>query len=96
MITDKEPDIEMHSKSLKLIFTQDYGFDTLTINGCFEEIKTNGFVKLTQSLALGNLNNLGIYLNGKIFFNISVILLFLKKLIKVRRRLNYKSVQEFE
>ena len=94
--TDIEPDIEMHSKSLKLIFSQDFGFDTLTINGCFEELKNNGFVKMTQSLALGNLNNLGIFLNFKILFNISVILLFLKKIFNVQKKLTFKRIQEIE
>ena len=60
-LSKKKPDVEMNSKSLYLIFTQGYGYDTLTVNGCFEELNNNGFVKMTQSLALGNLNNMGVF-----------------------------------
>jgi len=94
--TDDQPDIEMNSKSLKLIFSQNFGFDTLTINGCFEEKNQFGFLKMSQSLSLGNLNNLGIYLNLKIFFNLPVILLFLKKLYNVQKKLTFKTIQEIE
>ena len=91
-----KPDIEMNSKSLYLIFDQGYGYDTLTINGCFEELKQNGFVKMTQSLALGNLNNIGVYLNYSIIFNFSVIFLFLKKIFKLKKKINYKYIQSLE
>ena len=84
---DLKPDIEMYSRSLNLIFKQDFGFDTLTVNGCFEERKKNAFTKMSKSLAIGNLNNLGIKLNYKIIFNISVIVLFLKKLIYIKKKL---------
>lgn len=96
IITDEKADIEMNSRSLFLIFTQDFGFDTLTINGCFEELKKNGFVKMTQSLALGNLNNLGIYLNIKIIFNIKVIILFFKKLLVLQKKLSYNYIKTIE
>ena len=89
-------DIKMRSKSLFLIFTQGYGFDTLTVNGCFEEIKKNGFIKMTQSLALGNLNNMGIFLNLKILFDMKVIILFIKKIVSVNKKLNYKYIQTIE
>ena len=46
----------MHSKSINF-FLQDYGFDTLTINGCFEEIEKNSFIKY-KKFSLGNLNNM--------------------------------------
>ena len=94
--TNIKPDVEMNSSSLKLIFSADYGFDTLTINGCFEEKQKNGFLKMTQSLALGNLNNLSIFLNFKIFLNFFVILLFLKKVLNVQKKLTFKYVQKIE
>jgi hypothetical protein len=84
---EEEPDIEMYSKSLFLIFKQDFGFDTLTVNGCFEERKKNGFTKMSKSFAIGNLNNLGIKVNFKIVFDFSVILLFLKKLFYIKKKL---------
>lgn len=95
-VSNESPDVEMRSKSLYLIFNQGYGFDTLTINGCFEECKKNGFVKLTQSLALANLNNIGIYLNLTILKNFKVIILFFKKILQVNKKLNFKYIQSIE
>ncbi len=82
-----KPDIEMYSKSLYLIFKQDFGFDTLTVNGCFEEKSKNSFSKMSKNFAIGNLNNLGINLNFRIILNISLILLFLRKLLYVNKKL---------
>lgn len=84
---DDEPDIEMFSRSLFLIFKQDFGFDTLTVNGCFEEKKKNAFIKMSQCFAIGNLNNLGINLNYKIFLNLNIVLLFIKKIFSVKKKL---------
>jgi hypothetical protein len=94
--SDMEADIEMNSRSLKLILCRDHGFDTLTISGCFEEIKKNGFIKMTKLFALENLNNLGIYLNFKIFFKLGTIVLFLKKLANVQKELTFKYIQKME
>ena len=41
--TDNDAEILMNSRSMNLIFLQDFGFDTLTINGCFEELKKDSF-----------------------------------------------------
>ena len=84
---NSQPDIEMYSKSLYLIFNQDFGFDTLTVNGCFEEKDKSAFTKMSKSFAIGNLNNLGINLNHRIIFNASVIILFFKKLISIKKKL---------
>tara|TARA_B100000242_G_C43040006_1_gene485133 strand:+ start:654 stop:2006 length:1353 start_codon:yes stop_codon:yes gene_type:complete len=94
--TTHDAEISMHSKSMNLIFKQDFGFDTLTVNGCFEELKTNGFLKLAKNFSIGNLNNLGIGLNFKSIFNINIFFLFLKKLFFVKKKLNYKLIEEFE
>ena len=85
--TNEEPDIEMFSRSLYLIFKQDFGFDTLTVNGCFEEKKINAFEKMSKSFAIGNLNNLGINLNYLIILNFSLINLFFKKLAFIKKKL---------
>ena len=77
----------MYSRSLNLIFLQDFGFDTLTVNGCFEERKKNGFLKMSKCFAIGNLNNLGIKLNYKIFLNFNVIFLFIKKIFLIKKKL---------
>ena len=77
----------MFSRSLFLIFKQDFGFDTLTVNGCFEERKNNGFIKMSKCFAIGNLNNLGIKLNYKIIFNLQIIFLFIKKIFLIKKKL---------
>ena len=82
-----DPDIELNSRSLYLIFKQDFGFDTLTVNACFEENKKNAFIKMSKIFAIGNLNNLGIRVDYKILFNFSVIILFLKKLLNAKQRI---------
>ena len=87
-ISDKEaPDIKMHSESLQFIFKNDFGFDTLTVNGCFESSK-EGFIKSTKSFAIGTLNSMGLKLNLKLLVNIKLIFFFLNLLKKVSHKLN--------
>ncbi len=81
------PDVSLHSESLGFIFSNPFGFDTLTVNGCFEELSPDGFSKLTKNFALENLNNLGLSLSPAILFNWKVIVIFLGRLIKVTRKL---------
>ena len=85
--TKDESHIEINSRSLYLIFNQDFGFDTLTVNGCFEEKKIDAFSKMSKTFAIGNLNNLGIKLNIYILLNFKIIFLFFKKLIFVKKKL---------
>ena len=94
--TSKKAEISMHSKSIKLIFLQDFGFDTLIVNGCFEELKRNSFLKISKFFAIGNLNNMNIYLNYKIIFNLKVVLLFIKYLFLAKKKLSYKLIEEME
>ena len=79
-------DISMHSESLAFIFKNDFGYDTLTVNGCFEASK-NGFIKATRSFAIGSLNSMGLKLNYKLIFNYDLIIFFLKLLKKVSKKL---------
>ena len=94
--TSKKAEISLLSKSLKLIFLQDFGFDTLTVNGCFEEIEKNSFIKLAKNFSVGNLNNMGIRLDFKFLFNVKMILLYLKKIFYVEKKLSYKLIKEIE
>ena len=80
--------LSMKSESLDFLFKNSFGFDTLTVNGCFEEEKKNGFVDATKTLAIENLNNLGIKIEFKTLFNFSVIKLFLTKLYRVAKKLD--------
>jgi UDP-MurNAc hydroxylase len=80
-------DLVMSSESLKFILSYQFGFDTLTVNGCFEEENNNGFIKASKSLAIENLNNIGIMFTPSIFYNLTVIFMFLKQLKKVSNKL---------
>ena len=79
-------DIKMHSQSLSFIFKNEFGFDTLTVNGCFEA-DHNAFVKTTKTLALGNLNAMGFNLNLGLLLRFDMIFLFLNMLKKVKKNL---------
>ena len=79
-------DISMHSESLSFIFKNEFGFDTLTVNGCFE-CEPKNFSKVSKTLAIGSLNTMGLKLNLGIIFKLNIILLFLKKLIVFLRKL---------
>lgn len=86
-VVDGKPDISMSSESLDFIFKNTFGFDTLTVNGCFEEEKEGGFLKMTKLMAIENLNNIGIYIKASIFFRIDIILMFLKRLSVVNKKI---------
>ena len=81
------PMLSMKSESLEFIFKNPFGFDTLTVNGCFEESKKNGFIEATKTLAIENLNNLGIHVEFKLLINISLIKLFFTRLFIVAKKL---------
>jgi len=85
-INIEEYDIKMHSQSLSFIFKNEFGFDTLTVNGCFEANQA-GFIKATKILALGNLNAMGFNLNLSLIFHPNIIFLFLNILKKVKKQL---------
>ena len=76
---ESNTDIKMHSESLSFIFKNEFGYDTLTVNGCFE-CSFDKFNKVTKTLAIGSLNAMGINLNILIIFKANIIFLFLKKL----------------
>ena len=86
--THENVQISMQSESLNFIFKNSFGFDTLTVNGCFEEVAKDGFVNATKTLAIENLNNLGIKIELKTLFNFSIIKLFLTRLYRVARKLD--------
>jgi L-ascorbate metabolism protein UlaG (beta-lactamase superfamily) len=85
--TDAAPDIAMHSESLWFIFRNSFGFDTLTVNGCLLECRPGGFSRAARSLAIENLNNLGLAFGPSLIFAPQVIGAFLKRLVAVSRRL---------
>jgi len=82
-----DADLSMSSESLNFILTNTFGFDTLTVNGCFEEESTSGFSRATRTLAIENLNNLGIEFRPSIVFNITLISIFFSRLLSVSKKL---------
>tara|TARA_A100001011_G_scaffold192219_1_gene200852 strand:+ start:931 stop:2268 length:1338 start_codon:yes stop_codon:yes gene_type:complete len=88
IVSSSEPDLIMSSESLKFLLSNSFGFDTLTVNGCFEEGKKGGFENAAKSLAIENLNNMGIYFNLLILFNFQIIMYFFSRLNKVRKKIN--------
>ena len=86
--TSDKPMLCTSSDSLNFLFTYSFGFDTLTVNGCFEEGYSGGFVSSTKTLAIENLNNLGIFVRISLLFRLSMIKLFLSRLHRVSKILN--------
>ena len=82
-ITDQNAFLKMSSESLAYIFKYSYGFDTLTVNGCFEESSRGGLSRSTKTLALDKFNNNGIYFSFKFLINFKLIFrsLFLLKMV---------------
>ena len=80
-------DIQMHSQSLSFIFKNEFGFDTLTVNGCFEASQ-KGFIKSSKNLAIGNLNAMGFGLNFGLIFQPKFVFLFLNLIRKVSKRIS--------
>ena len=76
---DKNADVSMHSQSLLFLFENEFGFDTLTVNGCFES-SPEGFSKISKCLAIGSLNAMGLSLGIRILLKPHIVILFLQKL----------------
>lgn len=85
--TNSAPDLKMPSASLYFLLNNSFGFDTLTINGCFEETRENGFTDAAKTLAIENLNNLGIKFSPMLIFNFSAVKTFITKLSKVKKKM---------
>jgi UDP-MurNAc hydroxylase len=86
--TTEVPMICLKSESLNFIFVNSFGFDTLTVNGCFEEGIAGGFVMASKTLAIENLNNLGISVTPSFIFNFFIIKLFILRLYRVAKKVN--------
>ena len=86
--TEEQAHLEMQSESLAFIFKNSYGFDTLTVNGCFEELSTGGFSITTKTLALDSFNNNGIYFKIGILFNLKLITNSFITLYRASKKLN--------
>ncbi|MBT0956356.1 MBL fold metallo-hydrolase [Alphaproteobacteria bacterium KMM 3653] len=89
--TTEAPHLKMHSESLWFLFSNSFGFDTLGVNGCFEEMQEGGFSRAAKSIAIENLNNLGIRFGPGLVFEGKVIAVFFERLIAASRKLRGQS-----
>lgn len=80
------PDMKMHSSSMLFILKNDFGFDTLMVNGRLETSRT-GFSKMTKSLAIGSLNAMGLSLSPRLLLDFQVIVMLLNILAGVLNKL---------
>jgi len=80
-------DLKMSSDSLNFIFINQFGFDTLTVNGCFDEKNHGGFIKSIKSIGIPLLNNNGYKINFRFLFNIRLIFNFFRSVIRVKQNL---------
>lgn len=81
-----EADVAMHSSSLLFIFKNEFGYDTLTVNGRFEA-SSAGFAKMTRALAIGSLNAMGLSISPRLVFDLRVVAILLRRLRQVLARL---------
>ena len=79
-------DVAMHSSSLFFLLKNDFGYDTLTVNGRFT-CTTEGFAKMTRAFGIGSLNAMGISIAPSLVFNLRVLMILLGKLRQVMTRM---------
>ena len=83
-----QPDLAINSGMLNFIFRFNYGFDTLTVNGCFEELNPGGFIRASKTLGIELLNNMGLYIGPRFFLSPNVFLFIFKVMRRVRGKLS--------
>lgn len=81
-----DADVAMHSASLLFIFKNEFGYDTLTVNGRFEA-SSAGFAKMTRALAIGSLNAMGLSVSPRLVFDLRVVAILVRRLRQVLARL---------
>ena len=64
-ISKSEVDLQMKSKRFVFLLRESYGLDTITVNGCFKNIKKNGFENFIRSIGFVVLNQVEIGINLK-------------------------------
>jgi hypothetical protein len=84
---DGGADVAMHSSSLLFLFKNEFGFDTLTVNGRFEA-GADGFSRMMRSFAVGSLNALGLSVSWRLMFSLRLVLILVRHLMGVLARLH--------
>lgn len=78
--------VEMTSENLSFVFLNEFGYDTLTVNGRFEA-DAAGFRTMTKNFAIGSLNAMGLNLSPSFVKNLDVAWLLMKRLSGFSRKL---------
>ena len=86
--SSRAPEIALHSDSLAFIFKFPYGFDTLGVNGTFEEVQRGAFAKFAKTFAIENLNSLGYSFKLGLAFDVNLVLIFAGRLIAACKKMN--------
>lgn len=72
-IIKKQIDLEMKSKRFFFMLKEIYGIDTITVNGCFNNVKKNGFENFIRSMGFVVLNQVDRGINFKDLFSVKII-----------------------
>ncbi len=83
---EKPFDAQLHSSTLQFILKNEFGFDTLCVNGRFEA-SPDGFTRMAKSLAVGSLNNMGMGLGWKTVFKPWLWVRFIPLVFQVKSRM---------
>jgi UDP-MurNAc hydroxylase len=86
VVDGAKAEVSMHSSSLAFIFDNEFGFDTLTVNGRFEA-NPSGFSKMVGAFGIGSLNAMGLSFSPGMFRQTQVFMLLLRMLARVMSRL---------
>ena len=79
-------DVAMTSENLNFIFLNEFGYDTLTVNGRFEA-SADGFRAMTKNFAIGSLNSMGLSLSFAFLKDLDVAWLLMRRLSRFSKRL---------
>lgn len=79
-------DVAMTSENLNFVFLNEFGYDTLTVNGRFEA-DAGGFRAMTKNFAIGSLNAMGLSLSLAFVKDLDVAWLLMKRLSRFSRKL---------
>lgn len=79
-------EVAMTSENLNFVFQNEFGYDTLTVNGRFEAA-AEGFRIMTKNLAIGSLNAMGLSLSPKFVANLDAALILMQRLSRFSRKL---------
>jgi hypothetical protein len=80
--TTAPPEVWMRSDSLGFILSNEFGFDTLTVNGRFEATP-EGFSKAVRTFGVGSLNAMGVAFDWSLLVRGRVLLSLLGILARV-------------